>query len=77
MAFDVASIGVLVLAFILLIANWMIGQQEYRTKCILTACYVLSWLLLFFGFWAVTLAQIVFVIVVGILTFGIDWLMGR
>ena len=69
---------VLVMAFGLLICNWWVGAQETRTKLIVTAVYVASWLpILFIGLWAVIAIQALFVIVVGMMTFGIDWMMRR
>ena len=75
---DFISVGALAWAFVMLVFNWIIGEQETSTKIIITFVYVLTWMLLFIGgFWAVSLVQVVFAIVVGIMTFGIDWMMGR
>ena len=69
---------VLVMAFGLLICNWWVGEQETHTKLIVTAVYVASWLpILFIGLWAVIAIQALIVIVVGMMTFGIDWMMRR
>ena len=72
---DVAHIGVLALALALLLCNWWIGEQETKTKVIVTGVYLLTWALVFVGFWAVTGAQAILAIVLGMMTFGIDWMM--
>ncbi len=69
------GIFVLVLAFGLLVCNWWVGEQEVRTKLIVTGVYVATWLLILVGLLAVIGAQAIFAIVVGAMTFGFDWLM--
>ena len=72
------SLLVLVMAVGLLICNWWVGEQQTRAKLILTLVYFASWLLLVFtGLWAVIAVQALFAIVVGMMTFGIDWMMKR
>jgi hypothetical protein len=58
------------LALILLIACWLVGEQEPRTKLILTGIYVLSWLLAFVDVWALIGTQAVLALVLGALTFA-------
>lgn len=74
---DAVIPGVLVLTPGLLVANWLIGDQERMTKLILIAVYLLTWMLLFVGWWAVSGAQAILCMVLGFMTFGIDWMMGR
>jgi hypothetical protein len=69
--------GVLALAIVLLGCNWIVGDQRTVTKIVLTAIYVSSWFLVYIGFWAVSAVQAIFCIVVGTMTFGIDWMMRR
>ncbi len=69
--------AVLVIAIVLLGCNWIVGDQRTLTKIILTAIYVSSWFLVYVGFWAVSAVQAIFCIVVGTMTFGIDWMMRR
>jgi hypothetical protein len=74
---DMIHFGALACAIVLLGCNWIVGDQKTITKILLTAVYLLSWLLLYVGFWAVSAAQAIFAIVVGTMTFGIDWMMKR
>ena len=72
---DAVHAGVLALALCLLLFNWQIGEQETKTKVILTVVYLLTWALIFIGWWAVTATQAILAIVLGIMTFGLDWMM--
>jgi hypothetical protein len=61
---------VIVLALVLLVCCWIVGDMEVRTKLILTLLYILSWGLIFLGGFAVTGAQALLCIVLGLMTFG-------
>jgi len=74
---DVISPFAMAWALVMLGCNWYIGEQSTRLKAILILVYLLTWSLVFVGFWAVSAAQAIFAIVVGMMTFGIDWMMGR
>lgn len=41
------GIGVAILTLVLLVFCWLTGEQEFRTKLILTGIYLVSWLLFF------------------------------
>jgi hypothetical protein len=72
---DTVHFFALACAIVLLGCNWIIGDQSTLTKIVLTAVYLLGWLLLYVGFWAVSAAHAAFAVVVGTMTFGIDWMM--
>jgi len=72
MAFDVIGTGVLALAFTNLVFLWWIGDYEDKTKLIMTVVYLTTWVLVFVGFWAVTLAQIPFALIAGAMAFHRD-----
>src|SRR5262245_65369124 len=61
---------VTILALVLVVATWLYGDQEGRTKLGITAVYLATWGLLFVGSWAVLFAQCIFCIIVGYWTFG-------
>ncbi|HZY85694.1 MAG TPA: hypothetical protein VFE78_12745 [Gemmataceae bacterium] len=61
---------VLILAFVLLVACWWVGDLEFRTKLILTGIYAASWLLLFVNPWFHLAAQAVVALVLWWATFG-------
>jgi hypothetical protein len=61
---------VLILALVLLVCCWWVGDMEVRTKLILTLVYLLSWGLVFVGGWALVGGQAVLCIVLGLMTFG-------
>jgi hypothetical protein len=61
---------VFIMALVLVIAMWAVGEQEFRTKLILTIVYLATWGLFFVDGWAVLAAQAIFCIVVGFWTFG-------
>jgi hypothetical protein len=65
---------VAILALVLVVATWLYGDQEGRTKLGITAVYLATWGLLFVGPWAVLFAQCIFCIVVGYWTFGRSFL---
>jgi hypothetical protein len=68
---------VLILSFATLFCCWLWADVSFRTKCILTTIYAASWASLFipdYGPILFPLSQIAMVIVVGAMTFGIDWL---
>jgi hypothetical protein len=70
--------GAVVCATVCLAFCWYIGEVSTRTKVILTALYLASWALLLvprydFLFYV---AQIVLFAVIGVATFGLDWLIG-
>jgi hypothetical protein len=62
-----------------LVCCWVWGDTSLRTNAILTAVYVGSWGLLClpqpFNISSVALAQALFAIVIGMMTFGVDWIM--
>lgn len=74
---DVISPFAVAWALVMLGFNWVIGEQTTRTKVILILIYLLTWSLALIGFWALSAAQAIFAIVVGVMTFGIDWMMRR
>ncbi len=64
---------VFVLALVLVVAMWFVGDQEFRAKLIVTAIYLGLWLFLFLdptGGWLLLAAQALFCVVVGYWTFG-------
>jgi hypothetical protein len=65
---------VYVLALALLGACWAVGEQEFRTKVILTLIYLGTWALLLTGHaYFVVAAQALFSALVGSMTFGTSW----
>jgi hypothetical protein len=65
------------LALVLLVCCWAVGDMEVRTKLILTLVYVASWGLVFVGSYAVVGAQAVLSIILGLMTFGPGFFGGR
>jgi hypothetical protein len=65
-------IGLLIhaLAFILLIAYWIVGDQEIKAKLIVTGVYVVTWLLIFISPELMLGAQALFALGVGAFTFA-------
>jgi hypothetical protein len=61
-----------VLALVLLICCWAVGDLEFRTKLILTLLYVGSWALILVSAPLVMSAQALLCIVLGLMTFGPD-----
>lgn len=63
---------VAILALVLLVSMWMVGEQEFRTKLILTAVHVAVWGMVFVPhiFWLAFSAMCLWCIVVGYWTFG-------
>jgi hypothetical protein len=62
-----------VLALVLVIFMWLVGDQELRTKVILTLVYVGLWVLFFLdptGGWLVLAGEAIFCVVVWYGTFG-------
>ena len=71
---------VLILAPVTLICCWFWGDVTLRAKLILTAIYGLIWasiLIPEYGAILFPLGQIAFIVVVGTMTFGIEWLNRR
>ena len=71
---------VLILAPVTLICCWLWGDVGLRAKLILTAIYGLIWasiLIPDYGAILFPLEQIAFIVVVGSMTFGIQWLSRR
>ena len=58
------------LALVLLILCWIMGDCELRTKLIVTGIYLLIWPLIFINDWLLVVAQGIFAGVVWWLTFG-------
>ena len=42
-----------ILALVLVVATWLYGDQEGRTKLVITVVYLATWGLIFVGGWAV------------------------
>lgn len=61
---------VIILAFVLLIACWWVGDLEFRTKLILTGIYAASWLLIFVNGWFHIGAQALIALILWWATFG-------
>jgi hypothetical protein len=59
-----------VLAFVLLVLCWIMGDCELRTKLILTAVYFMMWPLIFISGWLLLLGQVIFAGVAWWITFG-------
>jgi hypothetical protein len=62
-----------VLALVLLVCMWFVGDQEFRTKLILTIIYLALWGLIFAGEsggWFMLAGMSLWCIVVGYSTFG-------
>jgi hypothetical protein len=64
---------VYVLAFVLLVCCWVVGDLEFRTKLIVTGVYLVTWALGFLSPYALVASQALFCAVVGLMTFGPDW----
>ncbi len=64
------GIAVMVLAFVLLGACWFVGDLEFRTKVILTAIYLATWVFAFIDGWALLGAQALMAFVLWWATFG-------
>jgi hypothetical protein len=67
------GIFVAVLGLVLLLATWFVGDQEFRTKVILTLIYLGLWVFLFLdptGGWLMFAGQALFCLVLGSWTFG-------
>ncbi len=61
---------VMVLAFVLLGACWFVGDLEFRTKVILTAFYLATWVFVFIDGWALMGAQALMAFILWWATFG-------
>jgi hypothetical protein len=61
-----------VLALVLLICCWIVGDLEFRTKLILTLLYLGSWALIFVNVGLLISGQALICIVIGFATFGPD-----
>ena len=64
---------VAVLALVLLVATWIVGDQELRTKLILTGIYIGLWVFVFLdptGGWLMLAGQALYCVVVSYWTFG-------
>jgi len=76
----VIHIGVIALALVFLGACWYLDEVSLRTKIVFTVLYLASWGLFLlppeYNF-IFTLAQIVLIVVIGVATFGLDWLIGK
>jgi hypothetical protein len=67
----------MVLSAVVLGFHWFVGDSEVRTKIIVTLVWLALWGLLFVNGWVLTAAQGIFSLVVGVMTFGADWLSRR
>jgi hypothetical protein len=65
------------LAVVLLVCCWAMGDMEVRTKLILTLLYLASWALLFASNHVVVAAQALLSIILGWMTFGLEFFGGR
>jgi len=70
-------IFVYILALVLLVCCWLIGDVEFRTKLIMTLLYLGTWGLIFVSGALVVSAQALLCIILGFMTFGADFLGGR
>lgn len=71
-------IFLIVIAAGCLVCCWIWGDLRIATKCILTVLYAATWGLAyipFHGLYLFPLSQAALAIVLGGMTFGIDWLM--
>jgi hypothetical protein len=71
---------VVILALVVLVCCWFWGNASLRTKLLLTAIYGAIWasiLIPEYGTILFSLGQIAFIVVVGSMTFGIEWLSRR
>jgi hypothetical protein len=64
-------------AFVLLVACWLVGDMEGRTKVIYTLVYLATWALMFWTPYAVIATQAFFIIVLGLAAFGPEFFGGR
>jgi hypothetical protein len=64
------GIAISVLALVLLVACWFVGDLEFRTKVILTLIYLASWVFAFIDGWALLGAQALVAFIVWWATFG-------
>jgi hypothetical protein len=65
------SLFIFVLTLVLLICCWFMGEQEFRTKVILTVVYLASWGLIFVNPWFIISAQSLLSVVLWYSTFGV------
>jgi hypothetical protein len=68
---------VYVLALVLLVCCWAVGDVEFRTKLIWTLIYLGSWGLIFVSGTLVASAQALLCIILGFMTFGPEFFSGR
>jgi len=65
-----------ILAVVLLVCCWLVGDIEFRTKLILTLLYLGSWGLILVSGALVVSAQALLCIILGFMTFGAEFLGG-
>jgi hypothetical protein len=65
---------VYVLTLVLLGFFWYMGDALFRTKVIVTLLYLASWAILLWNQYAVVVVQILLTIILGWLTFGVEFL---
>lgn len=68
---------VYVLAFLVLVAAWLMGDMQIITKVVFTLLYFASWIITIWSPEAVVAVQAVLTIILGIMTFGADAFGGR
>lgn len=70
------SLFVLVLGLVLVVCLWIVGDVDFRLKAILTALYVGSFGLIFVTAYpfAFMVGQCILVAVIGVATFGVEFL---
>lgn len=66
----VMELFIFILAFVLLVAHWLVGESEVRGKLMMTIIYLLTWTLIFINPWLTIGAQALFSVIVGYKTFG-------
>jgi hypothetical protein len=69
-----------ILALVVLVFCWLVGDQHPATKSIFTLLYLGCFIPLYWGadyYWVSIVAQCVFIVIVGAATFGVEFLTMR
>jgi hypothetical protein len=59
-----------VAALVLLVACWLVGDLEFRTKVVLTVVYLVTWAFVFVSAWVTVGAQAFLIVILWYATFG-------